>query len=353
MNACISADEDGGNHMSGLKVRIRRGFMALLALLLVGSVALAALSYPFYTTTTDSVRMRKSASSKAMVVDNLDAGEEIEVLGKTGSYYKVKANGKTGYIHKDYVNTDESAISTPTPEVVETVTGYPYASVTREQESYVGYVKNSYILLKKVVKPTPTPTPVPTLSPEESASGYEVLQKGSEGADVKSLQEALLELGFMNGNADGKFGSATENAVNLLQQANDYPITGVVDANLQAFLYAGKPKNIKGEPTKVRTVSPVSGASMSLNNTGDPVARLQERLKELGYYNGEITRTYDKATQAAVKAFQKANGLKADGVAGQDTQDVLYSDDTMDASDADSDAGTVLQYSFRKGAAQF
>ena len=354
--------------MSGLKIRIRRGFTVLFALLLVSSVAFSALSYPFYTTTTDSVRMRKSASSRAVVVDNLSAGEEIEVLGKTGSYYKVKANGKTGYVHKDYVNTDESAITTPTPEVVETVTGYPYASVTREQvnlretknvngkllkkipaganivvrassgtwaeieyEGYVGFVKNAYVVLKKVVKPTPTPTPVPTLSPEENAAGYRVLQKGSEGADVKALQEALLELGFMNGTADGKFGSATENAVNLLQQKNDYPITGVVDANLQAFLYSGKPKNAKGEATKIHTVSPVEGASLSLNSTGDPVAKVQERLKELGYYQGEITRKYDKATQAAVKAFQKASGLKADGVAGKETQDLLFADDTPDA----------------------
>ena len=61
--------------MSGLKIRIRRGFTVLFALLLVSSVAFSALSYPFYTTTTDSVRMRKSASSRAVVVDNLSAGE--------------------------------------------------------------------------------------------------------------------------------------------------------------------------------------------------------------------------------------------------------------------------------------
>ena len=196
-----------------------------------------------------------------------------------------------------------------------------------EYKGVSGFVKNEYIVLKEVkkVKATPTPTPVPSLSPEESAAQYQVLEKGSEGAEVKALQEALIELGYLKGKADGKFGAATENAVLLFQQANDYPTTGVMDANTQAFLYSGKPKNAKGKKEKVKTLSPVAGATMKKNATGDAVGDLQAQLKVMGYYTGDVTRTYDKATQQAVKAFQKKNGLTADGIAGAATQKAVFS----------------------------
>ena len=350
--------------MSDWKKRIRRGAVIAALLTLACGVALAALSYPFLTTTTDSVRLRKSASKSATVLATVPSGAQIEVLGKTGSFYQVKYNGKSGYLMTSYVNTAADAITAVTPEPMETVSSYPYATVTKEKvnlragksvrstllkkipqgaqivvtansgtwatvqyNGISGYVKNEFIVLKEVkkVKVTPTPTPAPTLSPEESEAEYKVLEKGSEGAEVKALQEALIELGFLKGTADGKFGAATENAVLLFQQANGYPTTGVMDANAQAFLYAGKPKNSADKATKVTVVSPVSGATMKLNATGDAVGELQAQLKTMGYYTGEITRVYDTATKKAVIAFQKQNGLTADGIAGAATQKLLYS----------------------------
>ena len=348
--------------------RIRRVLLASGVMSLVCSLALAALSYPFLTTTTDSVRLRRSASTSATIMENLPAGAQIEVLDKTGSFYKVRYDGKTGYVSAEYVNTAKEAVTAVTPEPMETVSGYPYDTITREKvnlrdsrsvratllkkipqgatisvlansgtwaqveyKGVQGYVKNEYIVLKQVkkVKVTPTPTPAPSLSPEESAAEYLILEKGIEGPEVKALQEALIELGFLKGTADGKFGSATENAVMLFQQANDYPTTGIMDANIQAFLYSGKPRSSSGEKTKVNTLSPVEGSTIKLNATGDAVEALQQRLKELGYYTGSLTGTYDKATQKALKAFQKKNGLKADGVAGADTQKLLVSAEAL------------------------
>ena len=360
--------------MSGLKNRFRIGAIMLAALLLLSAAAAAATSYPFTTLTTDSVKMRRTASPNAVVLDTLAKDAEVEVTGESGSYYKVKYNGKTGYILKEFISTDSSVVVTPTPEPVEVVSSYPYTTVTRESVNlrakksirstllkkipqgaeisvesasgtwaevtygkYTGYVKSEYIVLKtvqkqKAVKATATPTPVPTLSPEEDASGYIVLQEGDSGNEVKALQEALIELGFLTGTADGKFGSATKNAVIQLQLKNDYPTTGIVDANLQAFLYSGKPKNSSGTATSVKAVSPASGASIKKGNSGDAVGELQILLKELGYYKGDITFTYDTATQKAVRSFQKKNGLTADGVAGQATRELLAS-------------GTALSYS--------
>ncbi len=314
----------------------------VLALVLMCTTALAALSYPFMTVTSDKVNMRAKASSTATILERLDQGASVTVLGSSGSYYKVSYNNRTGYILKKYIVTDEDTIVTPTPVPVETVTGYPYDTVTsdsvnlRAKQSVSsdilkkipkgatitvqsvsgtfakvtyngteGYVKKDYIVLKEVVKATATPSPAPTLSPVESGTEYTVLQKGSEGSAVKALQSALIELGFLSGSADGKFGDATQYAVTSFQSANGYPTTGIADANLQAFLYSGTPKNSKGVKTSVKTLAPVDGVIVRLNNTGELVETIQTRLTELGYYTGEISGTYDTTTQSAVKAFQK------------------------------------------------
>ncbi len=119
--------------MSGRKVWVRCGITALIALLLLCSSALAALKYPFYTVTTDEVRLRKSASLKAIVVENVAKGEQIEVLGKTGKFYHVNVGGTKGYIHQDFVSTAQSDVTTPVPAskaTVETVSSYPYETVT-------------------------------------------------------------------------------------------------------------------------------------------------------------------------------------------------------------------------------
>ena len=352
------------------KIRFRRMIIIAAALTLACSVALAALSYPFTTKTTDSVRMRRSANANAVVLETLDQGEEVQVLGMTGSWYHVKARGRDGYVQKQYINTDKSVIVTPAPDQVETVSGYPYQTVTTakvnlrqnksvrsellktiprgteitvtsvsgswagvEYKGTKGYVKTDYITVKKVVKTkvTPTPTPVPTLSPEEDAASYQVLQKGSSGEHVEALQNALIELGFLNGTADGKFGAGTEKAVIAFQKKNNYPETGIVDANLQAFLYSGKPKNAKGTATKIKTLSPVKWQTMKLGNTGANVKKLQERLAELGYVVTP-SGTYDGATKVAVLNFQKKNGLsKKDGVAYAETQQAIYADTAIRA----------------------
>lgn len=57
---------------------------------------------------------------------------------------------------------------------------------------------------------------------------------------------------------------------------------------------------------------------------GDAVRRLQQALKEQEYYDGAIDGSFGQQTENAVYAFQEANGLTMDGIAGKGTQNVLY-----------------------------
>ncbi len=52
---------------------------------------------------------------------------------------------------------------------------------------------------------------------------------------------------------------------------------------------------------------------------GSEVTKIQTRLKNWGYYNGDIDGIYGSRTVNAVKLFQRKNGLTVDGIAGDET----------------------------------
>lgn len=56
---------------------------------------------------------------------------------------------------------------------------------------------------------------------------------------------------------------------------------------------------------------------------GIDVRNVQERLTELGFFEGDITGVYDKNTAETVRRFQESMGLTADGVVGPDTWNAI------------------------------
>ena len=343
-----------------------RGLIAAVILLLLICQTAFAVNFPYTTTTNAKVNLRRSASSSSAVLERIPNGAAVEVTGQSGNYYKVKYAGRTGYVVKQYLNDSPGAMVTVAPVEETTATGYPYQTTTNDQVnlraekstssrrlasipegatvtvasvsgSYAevtyngisGWCLKKYVNLKTIVKPTAAPTAAPTLAPDENSDSYVVLQMGSTGSRVQALQEALIELGFLNGSADGVFGTATQEAVIALQTKNDYPATGIVDQNLQAHIYSGKPKNSKGVKTEVKTLPPITGINITLNDRGQIVRDVQTRLKELGYYAGDISGVYDSKTRTAVINYQKAVGLQADGICGVKTQTALLGTDAV------------------------
>lgn len=70
---------------------------------------------------------------------------------------------------------------------------------------------------------------------------------------------------------------------------------------------------------------PTPEPPLSSGSRGEKVEELQKRLQALGYYSGEIDGQFGPGTRDAVVAFQRNNGLEADGLAGTETLNVLYS----------------------------
>ena len=327
--------------------------MAAVLMVLTANVALAA-SYPFTGVITDDTNMRKTPnSSVSNVIVRIGEGETVTITGATGNFYRIEYDGQTGYVFKQYV---KESTGTSSGTSGSTVTGYPYQTVTTASVnlrksastsakrlttipsgatvtvlgvsgnwvnvtygSQTGWCYKQYVRTMVVV----TAAPVVTVDPAEDTSSYQVLQSGADGNQVMALQEALIEMGFLKGTADGIYGSATAQAVMALQKANDYPITGIADANLQAFIFNGKPVNASGTKKALDTIPCLDGINVRSGDKGVLVRTIQSRLIELGYLTGSVSGTYDNATVKAVKAFQKKNGLTQDGVCGSDTQALL------------------------------
>ena len=54
-------------------------------------------------------------------------------------------------------------------------------------------------------------------------------------------------------------------------------------------------------------------------SSGNEVVKIQTKLKQWGYYNGDVDGIYGSKTKAAVEKFQRNNGLSVDGIAGTNT----------------------------------
>jgi len=137
-----------------------------------------------------------------------------------------------------------------------------------------------------------------------------MLYRGCTGDAVKTLQEKLNAEGFDSGNVDGIFGAKTYAAVTAFQKANGLGVDGIVGKLTWGKLYGVSPA------MPVETTTVVGRPMVSYGSRGDAVRKLQELLNALGYDCGSVDGIFGSKTKAAVLAFQKANGLGADGIVG-------------------------------------
>lgn len=80
-------------------------------------------------------------------------------------------------------------------------------------------------------------------------------------------------------------------------------------------------------PTPVPTPSITANPAYSqlvMGDRSETVVKVQRRLQELGYYQGEVDGAYGNQTRRAVEQFQYQNGLTVDGIAGRYTQTILF-----------------------------
>ena len=150
-----------------------------------------------------------------------------------------------------------------------------------------------------------------------TSNGYTTISStNGNRANVTAVQSALSAMGFYSGALDGDYGAGTQDAVEDFQRSRGLRVTGMAGPTTQRLLYGGT--SASGSYTKLEKGS-----------SGSKVKSLQYALYELKYYDGNITGKYDDATESAVMLFQDCNGIDIDGVAGQMTQQLLYSSNAI------------------------
>ncbi len=146
------------------------------------------------------------------------------------------------------------------------------------------------------------------------------LQMNDHGEDVRQLQEALIRIGYDIGEADGYYGKKTMNAVVSLQLRYGIRSDGIAGEETLELVRALTGEN--GEPVYEAPLK--YSYTMRKGKKGKTVRLLQEALVELGYLESEgVNGRYNDATVEAVMRFQTDAGLTVDGIAGEETVNLL------------------------------
>ena len=164
-----------------------------------------------------------------------------------------------------------------------------------------------------------------TAVPKVSENTY--LEAGKSGKQVKTMQNRLIELGWLSGSASGTYDDATEAAVIAFQKKAKLWADGKAGPKTLEALYSSN------APAGSKSASG-SGETLERGSKGSEVKKLQNRLKDLGYLDGSVDGDFGEQTEAAVIAFQENNGLTADGKAGTATQNRIYNDEAKKKSAA-------------------
>ena len=92
-------------------------------------------------------------------------------------------------------------------------------------------------------------------------------------------------------------------------------VTGT-NSDLSSDFIAGIVNNSEKSEKSVNVLS-------KIGSTGEKVKDIQEVLKDMGYYSGEINGIFGVETQEAVMKFQRANKIPSDGIVDSHTLKAL------------------------------
>ena len=349
--------------------------------------ALAASYSKVYGQTQDRIRVRASASSSATIIDNLVKNACVYVTSsKTVSgatYLKVNYRNSDGDISSGWVrmqdgsetyvkilsgeqaqnlfsvksgnlpstkvgtftaaerkaagsSTSSSSSSSANTETIKSVqtmlkalgyyTGDITGNVGEKTKAAITQFQNEFDLDADGVAGPKTIAKLESVynskggSTSSSSSSGSGLRLGSTGTQVRQLQQDLTTLGYYWADITGNFGSKTQSAVKNFQEKNKLTADGIAGTKTLNAIAAAISRN-GGSSSSGSSYT--SGTTLKLNSQGPAVTQLQTDLKQLGYYYADITGNFGSKTEAAVKDFQQAKKLTADGVAGSKTLDAI------------------------------
>ena len=296
-------------------------------------------------TITAGVNVRAEAKSGSTILGTLSKGTKVTVLDISGSWVHVQSGSLTGYVFEDYIDIDKAQDGGASGPVVSeesftgvvkvsgslnvrkgpgttyavvgklrngdkvTVTGSTDGWYAISYDGGTGYVSSAYITKSDGSETTSTP------GGDEDAEGYVI----ASALNVRSGPGT-------NYNILGKLYSG--DLVEILGSSNGwYKIVYDSGEGYVSAEYVQKgapPDDIPPSTNDMLNKDLDIDTTLKVGSTGSKVKDLQTALNIQGFYSGAIDGVYDSAVQSAVKAFQKAAGLDADGIAGNYTLATVY-----------------------------
>lgn len=300
-----------------------QGYILKSNILLVSDVQLTAKgSYPGVVTAA-SAAVYRYATEVSQKLATLKKGATFNVLAQGNGWGLIEQNGNKGYMKLSnmYVQIDEftsPTVKSLSATVLKSITAY---SCALENDDYkigtlkIGDTANITAYTDKWARVSVNSEDVYVLKKYLSNASYTALSASSgTKTEINKLQKALEDLGYFDGNPAGNYGSLTTAAVQRFQKQLGLEVTGNADLHTLRILYS-----TEAPESSIRT------KTLSKNDTGSDVTRLQNRLTYKGYMNASIDGDYGSITENAVKIYQKVAGLTETGTADVNTLKSLFS----------------------------
>lgn len=135
--------------------------------------------------------------------------------------------------------------------------------------------------------------------------GKVMFSQGERSAEIGWMQTQLSSLGYDTKGTGGAYGNGTRDAIRAFQSANNLPVTGgSVDHHTLAAIESAFRSHQQSQPAQVM---------FQKGQTHAQLRPLQQALTRLGYNTGGTNGQFGPRTEAAVRAFQTAEGLPVSG----------------------------------------
>lgn len=297
--------------------KIRKFISIICAAFLVFSVfafgapAAGASAADTGTVNTQSTNLREQPSTASAILATMNQGDSVSVLdsGSKG-WYHIKYQTVTGYVRADFIDVLVTGLSDAAVMIEE--------AKMREQADAVSAVVTT---LKAETQVTVTGT---------YGSMYQIKSGTAKGFVPQSC---VHKYDIIPLNLKATLNSSNVNLRSIPSTTGDVVTSmrgGVVvtaysmQDHWVKIDYQGKTGYVRGDFVSYNMPSDRTVTAVHPGMRGQAVTTLQVALRKKGYFHLAANGVYGNATKAAVKKFQQALYLNADGVAGEQTLLLLF-----------------------------
>lgn len=324
----VSANDNSGNSAMAVQTITVGSGTAVIQSIIPGS------SLPVGNTMTFNVVVTGFSNPVFSVKDSASGSSITDANISQAGSFSWTPKDTDGGIHKITVSVSDVYGDFASAETTVEVTGgiTPAAAAAAAAAASTASTTASLLdsLMAKVSELNGKITTLKSEVPAEPAFVFSMdLRRGNANGDVKQLQDVLAKQGFFSAAPNGNFGPATEAAVKQFQKAMGIAALGVVGPATRSALnqLAGAASAVSAKTTAASGAASayVFSEFLGVGSQGEGVTALQNKLTALGFYSGPVNGRFGPATEAAVKKFQKANGLPQFGYVGPGTRSALNS----------------------------